>query len=172
MKTLESLKQTAEKTIVSFHIGRGGRFHNPGHRVFLGPKKISDFTEDLSIVYSNQDSVYKQIKGHSNLEAKYFEALDGDKDAISFFENRVKMPLGEAIYIQSANGNRVGLTVEEAETGIGRINIDNEYNTTYSCYLSDCEDHTLRLIADSSAFMWLSAGAQEYVKLMLEQVEC
>ena len=40
---------TAADTIVAFHIGRGGHFHNPGHLSFIGKKLISDFTDSLFI---------------------------------------------------------------------------------------------------------------------------
>lgn len=40
------------------------------------------------------------------------------------------------------SGNEVELTVEEAGTGIGTINIDNDYNTTTALYITEC-DHTL-----------------------------
>lgn len=42
------------KTIVAFHIGRGGNFYNPGHLSFIGEKKISEFTDDLFLNDDNQ----------------------------------------------------------------------------------------------------------------------
>jgi hypothetical protein len=40
------------KEILAFHIGRGGRFHNPGHLTFIGFKAIDRFTDDL---FMNED---------------------------------------------------------------------------------------------------------------------
>ena len=39
--------KTENKTIVAFHIGRGGIFYNPGYISFIGEKTISDFVDNL-----------------------------------------------------------------------------------------------------------------------------
>jgi hypothetical protein len=104
--------KTAENTIVAFHIGRGGRFHNAGFKTFIGEKKIGDFTNDLF------------IKERENGKFCTPEYVDG-------------------------GGNPVGLTVKEAETGIGRINLDEDYNTTYTTFLSDCDEKEIKLIIES-----------------------
>lgn len=41
--------ETENKIIVAFHIGRGGRFNNPGHKTFIGEKNLQDL-----IVANNQ----------------------------------------------------------------------------------------------------------------------
>ena len=35
--------ENQNQTIVAFHVGRGGRYWNPGHVSFIGEKKISEF---------------------------------------------------------------------------------------------------------------------------------
>jgi uncharacterized protein involved in tolerance to divalent cations len=71
------------------------------------------------------------------------------------------MPFGELVYTDGA-GNEVGLSVKEAETGIGRINIDNEYNTTYTCYVDDCDENEIECIARSNDYK--SDELIEYLK--------
>jgi len=52
---------TAAKTIVAFHIGRGGQFFNAGFLSFEGEKKISDYTDDL---FLNEDQEWTDGSGH------------------------------------------------------------------------------------------------------------
>lgn len=47
MKTKNEILTENENLIVSFHIGRGGRFHNAGHLSYLGERKIGSFISDL-----------------------------------------------------------------------------------------------------------------------------
>jgi|SRR3972149_1890938 len=49
------------KTIVAFHIGRGGRFNNQGHLSYIGEKKIGDFTNDLFTRFSNSKEVVNRF---------------------------------------------------------------------------------------------------------------
>ncbi len=55
-------------------------------------------------------------------------------------------------YYIDCNGNAVGLTCEEEETGVGRINEDGEYDTTYSQYLEDCSEEEIELINNSDFY--------------------
>ena len=67
----------------------------------------------------------------------------------SFFE-KLGLNAGEQIY---TDGNKpVGLTVAEAETGIGRIDIDGEYNTTSTCLVSDLSEDDIEIIIKSDVF--------------------
>jgi len=43
--------------------------------------------------------------------------------------------------------NSVGLTEKEVETGIGRIDVDGLYDTTYCKFLDECNEEELELIA-------------------------
>jgi hypothetical protein len=110
----------SSKIIVAFHVGRGGRFYNPGNLTFIGEQKISHFTSDL---FLNED---------------------------------------ETEYVDGA-GNYVGLTVEEEKTGIGRINIDNEYDTTYTRSLFDCSFKEIMAIKESKEW-----NAEDLIKTFLE----
>ena len=141
MKTLQ------KKSIVAFHVGRGGRFNNEGFLTYLGEKRIDEFTGNLFTNYKNQYDIFKKIKGLKNLEAKYYECCDTDD--FSFFDERLGLEIGEKIYTD-CNGEPVGLTEKECESGIGCINIDNRFDTTYCKYFEDCDDIEIELINKES----------------------
>jgi hypothetical protein len=161
----------AQSTIVAFHIGRGGRFNNPGHITFLGENKITHYTDDLFLSYENAYEIGKKIKGRENLQNKFEQALDSDTAAISFFE-KIGLPLGEKIYTD-CNGSPVGLTEAEAVTGIGRIDLDGQYDTTYTRLLSDCNEHELKLIADYGGYVddTIRDYAKEQLGIVDEETE-
>ena len=48
---------------------------------------------------------------------------------------------------QDDQGEEVGLTEEEANSGIGTISIDGEYDTTYTIFLSDVSAEELNAIS-------------------------
>lgn len=140
----------AATTIVAFHIGRGGRFHNAGHLSYIGQKKIGEFTENLFLSFENAWSVGKKIGDRENLRKKLEDALDAqscDSDAYLFLSD-IGLDLGELVWTDGG-GNFVGLTLEEEESGVGCINIDNDYDKTYCCYLCDCSEQELQLIYDA-----------------------
>lgn len=152
---------TQNKTIVAFHTGRGGRFYNGGHRTFIGSNPISYYTHDLFINFENIDEVSDAIGERDNLNLIKLlqKAIEGDDNSVNRL-NQLGLNLGEQIYTDCC-GNPVGLTVEEAETGTGCINIDNEYDTTTCIYLSDCTEDELKLIL--AANHWNSTQLiQEY----------
>ena len=109
MKTINNIQ--IEDMPVAFHIGRGGEFHNQGHRSYVGQGKfIGDFTDDLFIKERNRRGQF--------VEPEY---VTGD-------------------------GNGVGLTTKEAESGYGSIEIDTNYDITYVCRLADCDEDEVDLI--------------------------
>ena len=122
------MKNLENKTIVAFHIGRGGRFNNAGHTSFIGEKSISNFVDSL---FLKEDKT---------------EYTDG-------------------------NGNKIGLTVEECNSGIGIINIDGDYDTTYTCYLQDCSDEELEIIAKTKEERGYFASENVYKEVKLEMIE-
>ena len=123
--------KTENKTIVAFHIGRGGIFYNPGYISFIGEKTISDFVDNLFLSEEEEEK----------------EFLDG-------------------------NGNSVGLTLADVESGIGTINIDGGYDTTYTCYLTDCSDSELEIIENTKNERgWFATDSlyNEVHKMMVER---
>lgn len=143
---MENLK----KTIVSFHIGRGGRFYNSGHVTFLGENNINHYTDDLYIVYEHQQSFRETLKKRnlSNLLEKFDSCIDCDN--FDFFIQKLShFKIGEKIYVDQ-NGNDIGLLCENDGTGI--INIDRDYDTTYAQYLEDCSEDELCIIVNSNRY--------------------
>ena len=74
----------------------------------------------------------------------------GEKE-IGEFTNDLFLMDGANEYTD-CNGNTVGLTVDEEKTGIGRINIDNEYDTTYTCLIEDCDEKEIEIIKESNEY--------------------
>ena len=146
--------KTKENTIVAFKIGRGGRFNNQGHLSFLDVDKgIDKFTQDLFTKFENEDN-FKNRFGFSETNDENQKSIldlltDYNFDELEEKFGITEKMLGDEIYTND-NGNPVGLTVKEAETGIGRIDIDGEYNTIYTCFLCDCDEKELNAIENSN----------------------
>jgi hypothetical protein len=146
--------KTAENTIVAFHIGRGGRFNNPGFLTFLGENEIGRYTDNLFSRYENQ-TPFKDRWGYNSthndqeciidlMEEKNFEELE-EKFGIT------EEMLGEEMYYDGGN-NPVGLTQNEVDSGIGRIDIDGGYDTTYTKLLINCSEKEIDAIRNSDDY--------------------
>ena len=149
-----------ERKIVAFHIGRGGRFNNPGYLRFVGEKTIRDFTDYLYTRYENEKKVRDELKEKFGSYLWQEAKLDGKSLEDTFLdlcsdENKASIveifeieedALGEIEYY-GGNGEAVGLTQTEFNMGIGRINIDHSYDTTYTVYLDECDEEELLTIA-------------------------
>lgn len=189
MDISKECKTEAENTIVAFHIGRGGHFWNPGHRTYCGEHKIGEYTENLFLNY-DLDQAYRLAENnitdaggdwdtedteyHEKIfmtNKQVFEELVNDED-FEEIEKRFGVSeeeFGEQRYCDGS-GNEVGLTYSEEESGIGCINIDHDYDTTYTCKLSDCSEEELRCILRSEReFSWLSESNQSYVRYILDE---
>lgn len=166
----------AETTIVAFHIGRGGRFHNAGSSSFIGEYKIRKFTNDLFLTHEKENEAIDTAKARIGEYIWDNMQLDGRNDMTSYcldlitdekYEDLEKIfgitsdDLGERVY-KDCNGSQVGLTEREAMAGVGRINIDNDYNTTYTRYLSDCTHEELQLIAECNVYV--DGNTRDYAK--------
>lgn len=86
-----------------------------GHLVFMGESKISDFAEDC----------FSPSK------------IDGTDE---FGDPNIVNDDAPDAEWTDCNGNSVGLTNTEYKSGIGRIDIDGEYNTYYTMRLGDVEE--------------------------------
>jgi hypothetical protein len=144
--------KNSEKTIVAFHIGRGGRFNNQGFLTFIGEEKISKFTGDLFCRFENEH----KFSGRYGFDNTYSDQkcildliTDGEFDELEEKFGISKEMLGEETYYHQ-NSCSTGLTANEYETGIGRIEIDHDYDTTYTTYLENCNENEIQAIKDSS----------------------
>jgi hypothetical protein len=144
-----------KNTIVYFHIGRGGRFHNSGYKTFRGEKNIeqvlqmADSSGQWSFPAKENESEIRSTLEKRDL-TNLLELFDrcNDADDFSAFEKRTGFELGEDIYVNH-NGEPL-ITKAEAETGIGSISWDGDYDTDTCHLLSDCDKAELQLIADSN----------------------
>jgi hypothetical protein len=143
---METLNNTTEKSgiIVAFHTGRGGRFYNAGHTTFIGEKKISEFTDSLFIRFENEQEVIGKFSNEQVSNAVAEAIHEEDFETLAKF-GIAKSNLGNQEYFDGV-GSPVGLTVNEANEGVGCINIDNEYDTTCACYIEDCSDEQIEMI--------------------------
>jgi hypothetical protein len=156
---------TNTQIIVAFHIGRGGRFHNAGHKSFIGEKKISDFTSDLFDRFQNENEILDKIDSTRRpLLHEKIENLISEKnfDALAKF-GITEEDLGEIEYYEGASGSIVGLTQTECESGVGRINIDNDYDTTYTCLIEDCNENELALIIENKNHCFTSNELDQWL---------
>ena len=146
----------ANQTIVAFHIGRGGHFHNPGHLSYLDEKPISHYVDDLFLNYENEKDFKNRYgydsTGDSDQRCILDLITDKDFDELEERFGITEEQLGEAIYFDGG-GNPVGLTESECEIGIGRINIDYDYDTTYTRFLSDCNEAEMQAILDYQGYV-------------------
>lgn len=136
-----------KKTIVAFHIGRGGRFYNAGFLTFIGEKRIGEFTNDLFTRFENENDLLETVENKDR-----FRDLCVDENFTLLEEEFgvTEEMLGDIEYYCGASMQAVGLTRKEVEEGVGRINIDNDYDTTYTGYLDDCSEEELIAIAKSN----------------------
>ncbi len=120
-------------TIIAFHIGRGGRFSNPGHLQFLGAMRINE-TLDF---YNN---CYPPRLGNSEVNSPYPDAEWHD-----------------------ASGNGVELTNAQIESGIGRINLDGHFDTTYTTTVGNLSESEIEAVKDSLPD-WEATKIMELIK--------
>lgn len=154
------------KTIVAFHVGRGGRYYNQGHVKFVGCRPIKSFTNDLFTRYENEQDVIKDLELHDDdsIEALMGMLCNEDLEIIKRKYGIETEAWGELEYYCGASGSSVGLTEKEAEEGIGCIDIDGEYDTTYTKYLTDCNEDEVKLICDDGGWEWNSFIKEELVE--------
>ena len=106
------------KALVCFHMGRGGRFNNPGH-VSYNPyvKSFRELLNDDRYFINNED------------------------------ENGNPLP-DEDWTVTDCNGNEYLRGRSEIDADEGRINWDGEYDSDMVKRLEDCDENELRLIYD------------------------
>jgi hypothetical protein len=163
------------KTIVAFHIGKGGRFWNPGHVSYIGKHEIGYFTDDLFCHYQFETeyrNIYSDYPNIIESLENFFDVGDGETsqdimDKYPIFR-RLNIKLKDlGVYgYYDGSGNYTGLTQLEYESGVGSINIDGEYDTTYTKYIDDCDKDEMLLIINSDPYdlseLMKEAGYSEY----------
>lgn len=149
-------------TIVAFHIGRGGRHYNQGFLSFIGEKRIDQFTSDLFLNPKNLND----FKDHENFDEASEKgqcildlASNEDYQSLLNLYGISKEEIGEMWWFDN-NGNSK-ISYADANSGIGKIDLDGEYDTTYTCYIEDCDQEELELIMKSNYSNSLVQQAEE-----------
>ncbi len=154
--TTSNNNHSAETTIVSFYIGRGGRFHNPGHKFFRGEESIQDVMNIVGdsrwmfLGFENQANVnpFDQEK-HPLAFEKVNELIslstDGYRKELAKYGITEKS-LGELGWLD-INGHFI-ISQKDVDSGVGTLNFDREYCTYFTQKLSDCDIDELKLIAE------------------------
>lgn len=166
---MKNYSSNTEDTFITFHTGRGGRYNNASHTVYVDQdKNINTYTNDLFIAFENFDLVFDRIKENSILSRHESRILDLITDAegqdSAAIENLAEFgitleELGTLIYITGGGRSPVGLEVEN--DGTGSIDVDGEYDTTTVCLLKDVNENEAHLILKSNNW------ASEHVKAFL-----
>lgn len=107
MKTSELYN---ENTLVMFHVGRGGEFNNPGYLTF------EDFDKRIDDSYEWSELLVQDTDEDDNLLPEEEWTLTNDNGYIIMEADELK---------------------EALETGLGTLDIDEDYNTIYTTYLKD-----------------------------------
>lgn len=154
------MNNNIEDTLVTFRIGRGGRWHNPGHKTFCEHGvSIDAYAGHLFVRYENEEIISEAIGNRENLRALFEMAIDGNEGAKSRIEKATGISFGKQIYT-SCDGNPVGL--DFLNDGTGMLDEDGMYDTTIVCRLKECDEQELKHIHYSSNYK--SADVDEHVK--------
>jgi hypothetical protein len=174
-QVIDKLEPLVGDKIVAFHISGGGG--NRNKREYVGQKKISDFVGDLFVYANNHEQVISSIfdfdgvEWRDKVENAYYDYCNHqDPEDKAFVEEAIALEIGELVYLTDTRYGTC-LSIKDAETGIGRVDIDGDYDTTYTCYLKDCDLNELKIIKASHEYQFLSSEAKEYVKLKAELLE-
>ena len=144
-----------KNTLITFHVGRGGRFHNAGHKTYSGTNEtIDDVRGQIGdkhpsyLRYENIADVLKPFDNTPNFE-KIRELIDNCENDNCYNSELLKYKiteenLGELIWVDS-NGSQM---MWENEDGTGSIDIDKEYNSYFVKTLEDCDQLELELYSE------------------------
>lgn len=154
---------TGKSSIVAFKIGRGGQFHNAGHKSYLGKFEIKYYTNDLFVDYKNASSILKSLKKYPNLLEYVAQNYKNPDERAQRLFQKLGFEFGEEIYV-SSTGFEVGLTERDVISGIGCIDIDGDYDTTYTQYIHECDLSELKLIDDEDLLI-------EYIEYYNENID-
>ena len=105
------------------------------------------------------------LRGKTFIGERDFQELINDRMDSLFLHDRDQSGRFCKPYYTDASGN-VMVEPGEMKNEVGRLDWDGSYNTDYACYLDECDEDELRLIArdDASA----SPGTFDYVTKRLD----
>lgn len=126
---------------VSFHVGRGGRFHNPGYLAFRGEYDFQKLLRECS------DSLFFVQ-----------ESFDENGNEKTLPENEWYVHDGTDMHLLDGK--------EEIEAKTGVLNFDNDYNKDYTTTLDDCNDEemaALKRAYESVERSFMSDELKQYI---------
>ena len=146
---LLSLDRQNGDAIVTFHIGRG-RNGNGGHKTFSGHfdfgRVLSNEDRNIFPRLSNEKDIREQLVEHgiehSVIDAAINAAANGDSQpliSLGIDPEDIKL-----IYTDQSDN----YLCDFEHDGTGSLDFDGDYDTTYSCKVSDCNEDELMLIVD------------------------
>lgn len=112
---------------------------------FLGFAKIGAFTDDLFLKPGNYWDLIEATPDEDQLHELLQAWEEGNAAAIDEIERLTGLKPTPLEYFTETSRS-TGLTVAEALTGIGRIDMDGGYNTIYSTTLDKCDAEELEAI--------------------------
>ena len=152
--------QIKTKTLYQFHIGRGGRFYNAGHKSFIGTvdsitstdayNKLSTPAESRLDCYLNDIADANEVEVDDITESQIKDYMSGLGWSEQEIEDGHTNRLEDNWEYVDDNGNSVGLTVGDANSGVGVIDIDGQYDTTIVCSADDLSEDDIEIIINSN----------------------
>lgn len=133
------------KTLVNFHIGRGGRFNNQGHLTYTGTgTTVKDYIREKSFLrYENEDSITRQIAEENDMDIDNVRDEFNQCEIGEFCEKYTiaKADFGELRLFEDT-GHDLGEYSEGDEPY--HYDSDGEYRTDYGKQIECFEDLTDR----------------------------
>lgn len=124
----------------AFHIGRGGRFYNAGHKTFVG---------FCSVQYLIPSGVGKHPANWEPTEEEYDLWLSEDWHALNPVQKRTGLSDEDFREIMLNDMGSETIVFTENEDGTGEINWDWNYNRYIVRNIEDCDEQELKLILAS-----------------------
>ena len=118
------------KIYVHFHIGRGGRFHNPGHRTFEDEKNFAQVVEDYYNDYYGAGYAYLH------------NMTDDDSEYLP----------DEEWTVTDGQGNVLLKGRDEIEANTGCLDIDGDYDKHVVYDVDDLDEDEVRIILESRKY--------------------
>jgi hypothetical protein len=108
-------------------------------------------------------------QGHSTyIGEKNFQDLIQLRSNDLFYRDRDMFGRFCKPYIVDCNDTTI-VEAEDMTALVGKLDYDGDYDSHVACYLDECDEETLKQIADSGE--WLSSEIKEYIKEQLGEEE-
>lgn len=147
---MENLTNQNEKNIiVTFHIGRGGRFNNAGHTQFLDDNNSAKSSVENSnfLGFENESDI---IEEHGDDVLDLISDLNNDDTSSEYKEFCKKYGDLGGVVVKGPSGEIIGDYVADGEPF--HYDYDGQYDTTYGVEIEDCDEDQIEMIVKSDRF--------------------